>query len=208
MGRDQISVCFLLVSSLPSFIKLVPNVLDQTLKMQFVSNARSFGCSATGKHSPSTPSLTVSNTKHMCISLHCALRRFCFRPAHITGFEEAKVADTDKYMVLIGRMKCVQKFRLSHLGIVLTWLGLLLIHRCMHGRVSPITWYTPDMLFIASGSIGLTSPCSSVKNLCLSMFGSLATGQNRGTNGWTGLAPSCWRSTFLPSLPKTPSWQQ
>lgn len=40
------------------------------------------------------------------------------------------------------------------------------------------------------------------------MFGSMAAGQNRGTNGWTALAPSCWRSTFLPSLPQTPSWQQ
>lgn len=69
-------------------------------------------------------------------------------------------------------------------------------------------WCTPDTLCTASRSIGLTPLCSSVKNLCLSMFGSMAAGQNRGTNGWTALAPSCWRSTFLPSLPQTPSWQQ
>lgn len=73
----RISKFFSWVSSLPPFIKLVPKVQDQTLKIQFVSHAYSFSCSVSGKHSPSTLSLTVSNTNHLCTSLHCAHKRFC-----------------------------------------------------------------------------------------------------------------------------------
>jgi len=64
------------------------------------------------------PFLTVCNTKHVCISLHCAHERLWFRRVHMARFEEAKAADIDKNILLSA--KCFQKLSLPHLGMVLT----------------------------------------------------------------------------------------